>query len=224
MNRAFFMSNFDVFRFMLVSTAYFPPIAHYALLLQNQNCRVEQFETFPKQTYRNRCTILTAHGVQSLSVPVVKPHGNKTLTRDIQISYETPWQQLHWRALKTAYNSSPFLLYYQDELVELFRRKYSFLLDLNDSIVEVINKLMEWEIATKRTDNFIFPDQDSRQEDHRFSFNPKESKTVGLSPYIQVFSDQFPFAENLSILDLIFNLGPEAEAYLMKIDKKKPEF
>ncbi len=202
---------------MLLSTAYFPPILNYAWFLQSNDISIEQFETYPKQTFRNRCIILTANGLQSLSVPIIKPFGTKTLTRDIKISYDEPWQQLHWRAIKTAYNSSPFLLYYQDEMEELFSKKHNFLLDLNEDIIQLINKFMEWEVKTKRTETFIFPNELSVKEDKRFSLSPKNSYKFGLPTYIQVFSDQYPFFENISILDLIFNLGPEAEAYLMKI-------
>lgn len=202
---------------MLVSTAYFPPILHYAWLFQNKKISVEQFETFPKQTFRNRCVILTANGLQSLSVPVIKPFGAKTLTRDIKVSYDEPWQQMHWRTIKTAYNSSPFLLYYQDELETFFQKKPQFLLDLNEEGIQLINGLMEWEIKTKLTQDFVFPKAISPDEDKRYLLKPKERKSLGLSAYIQVFSDQYPFFENLSILDLIFNLGPEAESYLLKI-------
>lgn len=201
---------------MLVSTAYFPPILHYAWLLQNNNVSIEQFESFPKQTFRNRCVILSANGLQSLTVPVIKPFGAKSLTRDIKISYEEPWQQLHWRSIKTAYNSSPFLLYYQDEMKEFFTKKHQFLLDLNEDVVLLINSLMEWEVKVKRTEEFIFPNEILASTDKRYVLTPKVPTSFNLEPYIQVFSDQFPFIENLSILDLIFNLGPEAESYLMK--------
>jgi hypothetical protein len=202
---------------MLVSTAYFPPILHYAWLLNSNNISVEQLETYQKQTFRNRCVILSPNGLQSLSVPIIKPFGNKTLTRDIKISYDEAWQQLHRRSIKTAYNSSPFLLYYQDEIKGFFSKKHQFLLDLNEDIIQLINKLMEWDVNIKRTKTFVFPNELSVNEDKRFSLSPKDTHSNGLASYIQVFSDQYPFFENLSILDLIFNLGPEAEAYLMKI-------
>lgn len=202
---------------MLVSTAYFPPILQYAWLIQNTDIQIEQFETFPKQTYRNRCEILSPNGLQALSVPVIKPNGAKTLTKDILISYESPWQQLHWKAIQTAYNSSPFLLYYQDELEDFFKIKYRSLLDLNEAVIGLINHLMEWKIRVKRTDDFQFPIDVNSLEDKRFALSPKHNVDYHLPTYIQVFADQFPFIENLSILDLIFNLGPEAEAYLVKI-------
>jgi len=202
---------------MLVSSSYFPPILQYAWMLQSPDVTIEQFETFPKQTFRNRCSILTANGVQSLTVPVIKPNGAKSLTRDIKVAYETPWQKLHLRALKTAYNSSPFLLYYQNELEAFYQSKPKYLLDLNDDVVRLINELMEWELITMRNESFVFPSESLNEEDKRYSLSPKDSKHLGLPHYIQVFSEQFPFKENLSILDLILNLGPEAEAYLMKL-------
>jgi hypothetical protein len=202
---------------MLVSTSYFPPILHYSWLLKSQEIRVEQFETFPKQTFRNRCVILSANGLQSLSVPVIKPFGAKTLTRDVKISYDEPWQQLHWRSIKTAYNSSPFLLYYQDEMKVFFNKKPQFLLDLNEEVIHLINSLMDWEVNVKRTKTFIFTKDILQNEDKRFLLTPKHTESFDLESYIQVFSDQYLFFENLSILDLIFNLGPEAESYLVKI-------
>lgn len=202
---------------MLISTAYFPPILYYSWLLRNHELKVEQFETYPKQSYRNRCNILTANGLQALIVPVIKNSGVKTLSKDIKISYETPWQQLHWRSLKTAYSGSPFFLYYQDELQEFYKTKAVFLMDMNETIINLINSMMEWEVKIERTAYFEFPNEVSVLEDKRYSLSPKDSQKLGLESYIQVFSDQFPFVENLSILDLIFNLGPEAESYLMKI-------
>ncbi|MBN2237941.1 MAG: WbqC family protein [Bacteroidales bacterium] len=201
----------------ILSTAYFPPIAQYAWLLQNAPIVIELFESFPKQTYRNRCEILTSHGVQVLSVPVVKVSGTNTLTRDIQIAYDTPWQMLHWKAIKTAYNSSPFFLFYQDEIAEFFSTRFETLLDLNDAIINLINQLMEWEISTNKTVDFLFPKKLADVNDKRYLLTPKKKPTYQFPSYIQVFSDQYPFQANLSILDLIFNLGPEAESYLMKL-------
>jgi hypothetical protein len=202
---------------MLVSTSYFPPILYYAWFLQSKEISIEQFETFPKQTFRNRCVILTSNGLQSLTVPVIKPMGAKTLTRDIKVSYDEPWQQQHWKAIKTAYNSSPFLLYYQDEVESFFNRKPKFLLDLNEDVIQLINSLMEWDVKDKRSVEFIFPNAIDPFKDKRFVLTPKTKVSIDLPAYIQVFSDQYSFFENLSILDLIFNLGPEAESYLSKI-------
>ncbi len=202
---------------MLFSTAYFPPILHYAWFLQAKKIQIEQFESFPKQSFRNRCQILSANGVQSLSLPVIRPDGAKTLTKDVLVSYDTKWQQLHWRALKTAYNSSPFLLYYQDDLEAFFSKKYHFLLDLNEAILDLINNLMEWNLQYERSQTFVFPNETNELEDKRYRLSPKKEISRELPSYIQVFSDQYPFIQNLSILDLIFNLGPEAEAYLMRI-------
>ena len=203
---------------MLFSTAYFPPILHYAWFLRAKKIQIEQFESFPKQSFRNRCQILTANGIQSLSLPVIRPNGAKTLTKDVLVSYDTKWQQLHWRAIKTAYNSSPFLLYYQDDLEAFFNKKYHFLLDLNEAIIDLINNLMEWELQYERSQIFVFPNEANELEDKRFLLSPKKEISMKLPSYIQVFSDQYPFIQNLSILDLIFNLGPEAEDYLAKLN------
>jgi hypothetical protein len=202
---------------MLFSTAYFPPILQYAWFFKAKKIQIEQFESFTKQSFRNRCQILTANGMQSLSLPVIRPDGAKTLTKDVLVSYDTNWQQLHWRAIKTAYNSSPFLLYYQDDLEVFFSKKYRFLLDLNEAIFDLINDLMEWDLKYERSQTFVFPNETNDLEDKRYLLSPKKEISGVLPTYIQVFSDQYPFIQNLSILDLLFNLGPEAEAYLMKI-------
>ena len=102
--------------YALFSTAYFPPISYVAAMLDKQVVVVEQYETFPKQTYRNRAVVATANGLLSLTVPVVRINGNHTYTKDMAICYNENWAVKHWRAIESAYNSSPYFLYYKDEV------------------------------------------------------------------------------------------------------------
>ncbi len=116
---------------ILLSTAYLPPVEYMALLLKYGNAIIEKEETYPKQTYRNRCSILTANGILNLSIPVSKPNGNNTKTKDISIINSSTWYTNHWRAMSSAYSGSPFFLYYKDYLQKFFIGKYDNLLEYN---------------------------------------------------------------------------------------------
>ncbi|OYT14894.1 MAG: hypothetical protein B7C24_15960 [Bacteroidetes bacterium 4572_77] len=152
---------------ILLSTAYFPPISYIALLFQHQEGQIDLWETYSKQTYRNRCYIASASGLMALSVPVKKPFGNKSITKDITIDYTENWQQTHWRSIKSAYQSSPFFLYYQDEIEAVFKEKHGSLHQMNAKILGVLLDLIGFDVPLKITEGFIKPAQESN--DFRFS-------------------------------------------------------
>ncbi len=200
------------FKAILLSTSYFAPVQTYTKFLLYSEVYIEQFEHFNKQTYRNRCVILGGNGPIPLVVPVVKGRGPKILIKDLKISYDTAWQRNHWRTIFSAYNSSPFFEFYKDEIEPFFNRKEKFLLDLNLKIHESICDLLEienqsvltpdFEKVPENTDNFrelISPKNKSIADNF---FQPKV--------YTQVFSEKFGFVPNLSILDLLFNEGPNS--------------
>ena len=201
---------------LLLSTAYFPPVSYFIHLAQNGPAIIEIMETFPRQTYRNRCEILTSSGKLNLVVPVSKPDGNYTITRDIQISYREKWNRHHWKSIQTAYRSSPYFNYYADIFHPLFLSEENSLIDHNQHILRIILKLLDLDISPvysqeylKNTDGIL----DLREE-----ISPKRRQRVpGIKRYQQVFSHKSGFVEDLSILDLIFNLGPEATDYLRKV-------
>lgn len=199
---------------MLLSTAYFPPISWMALLYQNGEASLDLWETYSKQSYRNRCYIATASGRMTLSVPVKKPQGNKTITKEIIIDYSENWRQVHWRSIKSAYQSSPFFLYYQDDVEALFQRNYDSLAEMNEQIIVKITDLLGFKINLIHTPNFVIPK--TQTNDYRFSIHPKKEIITTSKKYIQVFQERSGFLEDLSILDLLFNLGPEALTYLEK--------
>ena len=193
----------------LLPTAYLPPIGYFQLLCRHKLAVVEQWETYPKQTVRNRTHILTANGVQLLSVPVIKPDGNHTLTHDIQISYSEAWHVQHWRAIVSAYNNSPYFLYYRDTLEAILMQRHERLLELNEALIYLVLRWLKLDCKLQNSDQFAFP----THQDNDFRYQPdaipyKEKK------YYQVFDTKYPFQPNLSILDLIFNMGPEAMDYL----------
>lgn len=200
----------------LFSTAYFPPVSYVAALLQSNSIVVEQYETFPKQTYRNRTVIATANGLLSLTVPVVRTNGNHTYTKDMAICYNENWALKHWRAIESAYNTSPYFLYYKDELELILNKKHSTLIDLNMDIIAFVFKKLKTKKEVLLSDDYVSIITE-RTKDYRNVFFPKNKETIQLPPYDQVFTDRFGFQSDISILDLLFNLGPDSLGYLKEV-------
>ena len=196
------------------STAYLPPIGYFAPIINSQKTLIEDDENYVKQTYRNRCLIYTANGLFPLSIPVVKVNGNHTKIKDIEISYFENWQQHHWRSIVSAYNQSPFFLYYRDELEVFFTKQFKYLLDFNTELMKVILEALDLNTEIVFTEKFIGNDNHSYL-DLRNKFNPKKRDTEnGFPEYTQVFNEKHGFIPNLSIIDLLFNEGPNALDYL----------
>lgn len=194
------------------STAYLPPIAYVAKALQYTELLIESKETFPKQTYRNRAEIMTAGGVRTLTVPVIRD--NHSRTEEVGIDYKERWNIIHLRTLAAAYSASPYYLYYKDDLEALLTRHYEKLMELNEAMLKWILRLLKADCRLQRTEDY----QKVYEEDFRNTFSPKHPyPTEGMKSYYQVFSDRLPFTPNLSIIDLLMNLGPEATDYLKKI-------
>ena len=195
----------------LFSTAYFPSISYMARFLKEDAPVVEVWETYHKQTYRNRCRVMTANGVQSLSVPVVKVNGNHTMTKDMIISYKEPWQQVHRRCLESAYKASPYFDHYFDTIRPLFETRIEHLIDLNDAALAAVLKMLKVKKEIVHTTDYM------REAEHDFreAFSPKMiNENDSFPAYYQVFGTKFPFAADLSVLDLLFCEGPEAVEYL----------
>jgi len=198
---------------VLLSTAYLPPVEYFSYLKKSEHIIIEQFETYPKQSFRNRCTLLSGNGKLSLSIPVRKVNGNGTLTKDIAIFYEEKWQQNHWRSVHAAYTSSPFFLYYADELESFYTVKHENLFEFNLALIQTLCRIIG--IDTKITLTNSFEKNHTEIVDLRTSISPKQASTIKhFPPYTQVFSDRHEFSSNLSIIDLLFNLGPETAGYL----------
>ena len=194
---------------VLLSTTYFGPIQWYQKLYRAEHVEIEQWESFQKQTYRNRCLIATANGVQALTVPV--EHGDSPLIKDIRLSNHGNWRHLHWNALQSAYGESPFFEYYQDDIRLFFERHWTFLLDFNEEIRQKMCELIDIQPNVSYTEGFI--PEESPLTSYRTAISPKHPQNdPDFLPkrYYQVYEQKHGFLPNLSILDLLFNMGPES--------------
>ena len=213
----------------LLSTTYFGPIQWYQKLYRADVVIIEQCENFQKQTYRNRCLIATTQGVQALTVPVER---NVQCIKDIRISDHGNWRHLHWNALQSAYGESPFFEYYQDDIRPFFEssrggasagvKRWEFLLDFNEAIRQKICELIDIQPTVTYSEEYI-PEESlialhpSPITSYRTAINPKHSAPdpdFTPRPYYQVYASKHGFLPNLSILDLLFNMGPESIFYL----------
>ena len=197
---------------ILLTTAYLPPISWMHAACKAGSVVIEAHETYSRQTYRNRCNLITANGPMALSIPVAGHSGEKVKTKDVEIFYGEPWQRLHWRTMDAANCKLPFNPYYLDKLKPYFERKQRFLLDFNMAILEKVLELIDINITLKLTEEWNpYPAGD---HDLRQSFSPKKKDNSSVKPYPQVFEERHGFIPDLSIIDLLFNEGPAAKAYL----------
>lgn len=198
----------------LLQTTYFGPIQWYQKLYRYDRCLIEQYDSYQKQTYRNRCVIATANGLQALTVPV-EGTGEKCVVRDLRISDHNQWWRVHWNALLSAYNESPFFDYYADDIRPFFEKKYEFLIDFNEAICQKVCELIDIQPNIERTTDY--QRQTDNMDDYRAVINAKHplvDSDFHSRRYWQVFEGKHGFQANLSILDLLFNLGPESIFYL----------
>ena len=185
-------------------TAYLPSIKYVSLFLKSENPSIELYETYQKQSCRTRCRVMTANGIQTLTVPVVKTNGNHTLTKDIEISYKEAWQQVHLRCLESAYRKSAYFDYYFPYFEKIYKQKFNTLVELNEYSFKVILKLMKIKKEFSYTNDF---EKITDINDYRISLSKDDVNHADLKPYYQVFADRHGFVPNLSIVDLLFNEG-----------------
>ena len=197
----------------LLQTTYFGPIQWYQKLYRYDQTLIEQYDSYQKQTYRNRCVIATANGLQALTVPV--EHDTLKKVKDLRISDHNNWRRIHWNALQSAYNESPFFDYYADDIRLFFEKKYEFLVDFNEAIRQTVCNLLDIHPQVSYTTDFSR--QPSDIDDYREVINakhPQPDEDFQPRRYWQVFEGKHGFQANLSILDLLFNMGNEAVFYL----------
>ncbi len=197
---------------ILLSTAYLPPIEYFSLIANSPEILIEREENYRKQTYRNRCYILSSHGPQILSVPALLGPSRKTTVKDVRIDYSKRWQQVHLRALTAAYSSSPYYEYYFDTFAKIISGNHNFLLDLNTELTYSVMKMLRIHKGLQYTSHFLPVNINS--EDFRYNITPKKKSMYILKEYTRVFNIDSNFSSNLSIVDLIFNMGPDSVDYL----------
>lgn len=199
---------------VLLPTAYFGNIEYFSKLLQSDEILIERKEHFIKQTYRNRCEIYGANGKLDLIVPIKRGRTERTIIHKAEIDNTSNWQKLHWRSIESGYRRSPYFEYYEDRFQPFFETKYDLLIEMNLEITNFILKLL------KENKNIQFTSEYektySELKDFRSSFEPKWREEFKHEKYVQVFENKFGFYSNLSILDLLFNCGPEGISLLKK--------
>ena len=204
---------------VLLSTTYFGPIQWYQKLYRAEEVFIERCESFQKQTYRNRCLIATTNGLQALTFPVERLSTANTI-KDLRISDHGNWRHLHWNALKSAYGESPFFDYYQDDIRPFFEQRWDYLFDFNEAIREKMCELLDIQPKVSLTQEYSLTSHLSPLTsiiDYRSSIRPKHPEPdPDFTPkrYYQVYEQKHGFLPNLSILDLLFNMGPESIFYL----------
>lgn len=195
----------------LIEVQYFGCIASFAGMFQTSKLFLEREETFQKMSFRNRCQILGAGKVINLSVPVLGGRDQKAFTKDIGIDNSQNWQVQHWRTLESCYNKSAFFMHYGPGVKEIIFGRYDKLWDLDEASLRWAIKKLGWKGEVQYTAGYQ-KTLDSEWADNRNRFSPSNRPAFKAVPYYQVFP--VPFESNLSILDLLFNLGPQARHYL----------
>ena len=208
---------------ILLSSAYLPPVQYFAHLQSAEQVWIEQYDHYQKQTYRNRCVIAAPDGPLSLTVPIEKPNTQKAFMRDIRISDHGNWRHLHWNAIESAYNHTPFFEYYKDDFRPFYEKKFDFLVDYNEQLCQLVCQLIDIDTSFQRTESYV-AEPSNTIIDLRDAIHPKKEVMDDASfvviPYYQVFQERLGFLPNLSIIDLLFNMGPEAILVLQKSIKE----
>ncbi len=201
----------------LLHPVYIPNIATFAIIAQKE-VQWEVEDNFQKQTYRNRAYICTDRGKLMLNIPIkhVGKNQGRQKYKDVQIENDYNWQRQHWRTLQTAYRTSPFFEYYEDDIAPLYEEPFVSLLDYNLKSIAIICNCLQIEMPSLRTAKYF--DEPSNHKDARFLVNAKTEPAIDLPEYNQVFGDRHGFLKNMSILDLLFNEGTSALTYLRTIN------
>ena len=194
----------------LIDLQYLPQANYFALLLTEPEIEIDGYEHFVKQTYRNRCRILTASGIDELSIPVLGGR-KKILTKDIRIDYSQKWFNRNWRAIQSAYGKAPFFEYYAEDLLAVYQKKHEFLFDLTHELLTQCLDFLQFDVTLKFTTAYHSLEK-TPQNDFRSKINPKSTPDI-LNTYTQFIYPQVfgnNFVNNLSVIDLIFCEGPQA--------------
>ena len=198
---------------VIIHPAYFPSISHFVAIAKADAVTFEMEDNFQKQTNRNRMYIYSPNGVQLLNVPVKHSKEAHQRTKDVKLETAFDWQKQHFKSLEAAYRTSPFFEYFEDDILPIFQKKHTFLMDLNLETMSIVSKCLRLEFDYTETNEYFHDVSD--KTDFRNLINGKKDTSV-FEPYTQVFGEKHGYLNNLSILDLLFNEGRYALEYLKK--------
>ena len=189
------------FRVSSFSTAYLPPVSYFIAMMRSGKVELEAHENFVKQSYRNRCRIATANGVETLSIPIESNKGEKINIREARIAPHDNWQKNHWRAITSAYRNSPFFEFYEDDFKPFYEKKWKFLWDYNLELLTLMLELLDVEADIQLTTDY--QSELTHSKDFREFIHPKKETVFDVKPYYQVFESKHGFIADLSIIDLL---------------------
>jgi hypothetical protein len=198
---------------ILIHPSYFPSISQFVAVSKAEEIILEMEDNFQKQTNRNRMYIYSPNGIQLLNVPIKHSNEAHQRIKDIRLETAFDWQKQHFKSLEAAYRTSPYFEYFEDDLLPIFIKKHTFLMDLNLQTMELVSKCLGLTFTYKETKEYFHKVADV--VDYRYLVNGKKDTTV-IEPYTQVFGEKHGFINNLSILDLLFNEGRHALYYLKR--------
>ena len=193
---------------ILIHPNYFPNIHQFTQIIKADNILFEASDNYQKQTFRNRTYIYGANGKLGLFVPVIHTHNNRELFKDVKISYDSNWMDLHLKSLQSAYRSSPYFEYFEDNFIKLYSEKEKFLVDFNIKCIQLISNLLDLNLNYKISNEYVEKTNDII--DLRGLSNARKEKKIETTKYIQVFGSKHGYLNNLSIVDLIFSEGPNS--------------
>ena len=193
---------------ILINPNYFPNIHQFTQIIKADNIIFEVSDNYQKQTFRNRTYIYGDNGKLGLFIPVIHTHKKRELFKDVKISYESNWMDLHLKSLQSAYRSSPYFEYFEDDLIKLYSEKEKFLVDFNIKCFKLISNLLDLDLDFKISNEYL--EKTSDIIDLRDLSNARKEKKIETPKYIQVFESKHGYINNLSILDLIFSEGPNS--------------
>jgi len=199
---------------IVLSANYLPPVSYFHVIAQQDSpIVIDGYEHFIKQTYRSRTAIGTASGTLDLIIPVQHGRRERVAMKDVRINADHDWQRLHWKSIQTAYRGSAYFEYYEDDFADFYDKKFDFLFDFNVQQLELVLKLLKLKPTVLFSDRYVAVENDTM--DFRTLIHPKKpSLYAAPKPYYQVFEERMGFMPNLSIVDLIFNQGPQSKNYL----------
>ncbi|MFI5220948.1 MAG: WbqC family protein [Bacteroidia bacterium] len=196
----------------ILSIHYLPCITWFRNFLQNENIILDQHEHFIKQTYRNRCIILSANGPLALTIPVKKIKHHIPM-HEMEIENDFNWQKQHWEAIRSAYNTSPFFEHYTHHFEKFYQNEFNHLSEFNLELIKVCLNILKVEMEIRLTDTYVHSPAEGT--DWRQAIHPKKKSGENFKPYLQVFASKFSFVPNLSVVDLLFNQGTKAGEYFL---------